>query len=57
MMLNTMLILIEIYYSGSRKISIQHSLVVRQGFGIDDAAFSTNATAANYKIFVGSGAN
>ena len=45
------------YISGTRKVSIQHSLVVVAGSGINDAAFTTNATAANYKILVGAGAN
>lgn len=45
------------YITGSRKVSITHSLVVVSSVGISDAAFATNATSANYKILVGSGAN
>jgi hypothetical protein len=46
-----------LYNAGSRKVSMLHSVVVQQGVGVNDAAFVTNATSANYKILVGSGAN
>lgn len=45
------------YVSGSRKVTILQSTAVVGGVGISDAAFSTNATSANYKIVAGSGAN
>lgn len=45
------------YNSGNRKVSIMHSTVVVQGAGVNDAAFATNATTANLKVFVGAGAN
>lgn len=45
------------HVSGSRKVTMLQSTVVEGGVGINDAAFSTNATSANYKIVAGSGAN
>jgi hypothetical protein len=45
------------YVTGSRKVHISLSTVVKQGVGISDADWATNATSANYKVVSGAGAN
>jgi len=43
--------------SGGRKVCILSSTVVVGSVGISDAGWATNATAANYKVVAGAGAN
>lgn len=42
---------------GTRKVVIGSSTVVKSHVGVDDAAWTTNATSANYKVIAGAGAN
>lgn len=47
------------WQAGTRRVSITHSVVVKQSVGIDDTAFSVSDTSGtvHYKVLVGAGAN
>lgn len=42
---------------GTRKVVMGQATIVKSHVGVDDTAWTTNATSANYKIIAGAGAN